>query len=423
MIYDTLNDEQRAAVELMIVFARDEAGLELLLEGPAGTGKTYCMKALVEKLKKRIIFTAPTNKAVRVLREAIASDDYTPKCKTIYSLLGLVLAANGEVKELKQPEDPVDLSEYSVVVVDEASMVNTILRAHINSAQSEFPRLKWIFMGDRNQLPPVGEDQSLVWSIKNQFQLTQIMRHDNTILQLATHVRGLIGAPNKALGAVKDTEDVHWLSVYDFSVHIRENAAMFLAGRAKAISWRNVRVDEMNKVVRRQLFAEPDIYPWQPGDRITTLEPVNDPTKERGDFTRIVAVTDDEGVVEKTERANHPKFPEFACWRVLFRRDDNQMATLWVLHSQDQGKYERRKAELAAAARTDKRKWFQFWEFQEGFARVRHAYAITAHKSQGSTYERAYVNWRDIMLNDNRVEAYKCLYVAVTRAKKEVYLG
>jgi ATP-dependent exoDNAse (exonuclease V) alpha subunit len=67
--------------------------------------------------------------------------------------------------------------------------------------------------------------------------------------------------------------------------------------------------------------------------------------------------------------------------------------------------------------------WKKFWAFKESFHSARHAYAITAHRAQGSTYQIAFVDYRDILLNRNRQEAARCLYVATSRPKKELYLA
>ena len=77
----------------------------------------------------------------------------------------------------------------------------------------------------------------------------------------------------------------------------------------------------------------------------------------------------------------------------------------------------------SAEARVAPRKWGAFWEFKDAFHKLRHSYAITAHRSQGSTYNAAFVNWQDILLNRNKPEAMRCLYVACSRPKKELYLG
>jgi hypothetical protein len=429
----TLNDEQNEAVELMEVHIRQLNGLQnpfFLLEGPAGSGKTACLAVLKERVKKRFVFTAPTNKAVKVLREVIDSADYKGEYRTIYSLLGLTMQANGEVKELVEPEEEIDLTTFSAVVVDEGSMLNRVILAHIAKAATKFPNLRWIVMGDRWQLPPVGEDWSQIWEADwPRAKLTKIMRQDNQILRLSAAVREQIAAPYKAFNAIRsdnaDGEGVWALSAIDFQHRVVDDSASFLSGRAKCINWRNAKVDFFNALIRKQLFADPDLYPWQPGDRITMLGPIKDLLKQNPETGQYptVAATDDEGTVGEVSEAAHPMFPDFKCWRITWTSDFNKVGVLWVLHKREQGRFVARTTRLAEEARADRRKWKDFWEFKDAFHPVRHAYAITAHRAQGSTYERAYVNWRDVLLNQDRSEAYRCLYVAVTRPKFQLFLG
>lgn len=414
----TLNDQQATAVEAIKSHLLQDIGAPFMVfEGPAGTGKTFCMKKVARDVKRSIVFTAPTNKAVRVLREAITGDDYKPSCRTIYSLLGLQMQINGELKEIGRSDDAeLDLSEARVVVIDEASMVNQLLWRYIQEASAAFPRLRWLLMGDRWQLPPVGEDMSPVWSLEKRVELSQVMRQDNSILLLASLVRGLIQTPFKALQLTR-TDEIFPLTANDFVQQILTDADDFLAGKAKAIAWRNAVVDKLNRAVRVRLFADPDTYPWQPGDRITVTEPVKDLEGE------LVATTDEEGTVESATIEQHPIEGEFKCWRIVMRSDFNASVVLWSLHPSEAARHQARVNRMATEARVDKKLWKNFWEFKETFHSVRHAYAITAHRAQGSTYEKAYVNWRDVLLNQNRSEAYRCLYVAVTRPKKELYLG
>jgi hypothetical protein len=221
------------------------------------------------------------------------------------------------------------------------------------------------------------------------------------------------------------TAEIRPLTEGDFAVELAERAGEFLTGTSKCIAWRNITVDRFNNLIRRELFAEHDVYPWQPSDRIAMLGPIQDLLRvnEQTSEHPRVAHTDDEGVVETADRARHPLYEEFDCWRILCRYDDNRSATLWALHSSQKAKFESRVARMAADARTNSRLWKDFWAFKEAFHPIRHAYAITAHRAQGSTYERAYVSWRDILRNQSRSEAYRCLYVAVSRPRKELVLG
>jgi hypothetical protein len=56
------------------------------------------------------------------------------------------------------------------------------------------------------------------------------------------------------------------------------------------------------------------------------------------------------------------------------------------------------------------------------FADVSYGYAITTHKSQGSTYKNVFVDAPDIFENKNENEAKRCLYTALTRASNKIYM-
>ena len=190
----SLNMEQLEAIESIQDWLKTPSSY-YLLSGAAGTGKTFCVQELVNRVRGKIVFTAPTNKATKVLRVTLTTDEYTPICKTIYSLLGLQLTPNGAVKQIKSPEDPVDLSTIKLIVVDEASMVNGILTEEIKKAVGNY-KLKVLFMGDENQLPPVGEGLSQVWkTVENRSELFQVMRFENQILELANRIKKQVNHP------------------------------------------------------------------------------------------------------------------------------------------------------------------------------------------------------------------------------------
>lgn len=417
-----LNSDQEAAVSAMVDFLDDpDADDFFLLEGPAGTGKTFCIKALINRIKGRLVFTAPTNKATKVLRESVEGPGYKPDCRTIYSLLGLKLETNGEIKELSVPEDPLDLTRFVAVVVDEASMVNRMLMKYIRE-EARAQNVKFIFMGDRYQLPPVGEPLSLCWSITQKAVLNRVMRFDNQILALATDIRMKMSHPAPSIKLKSDHSDVEgvWnISRLEWEARIRDAARRGEFSRpnvAKALAWRNASVDALNKLIRDVIFDHTD-QRWVVGDRIVMLAPASDVEGEK------VASTDDEGTVEKVNVTYHPIYGEFKCYALSVCFDDNQRTTIWLLHEESLARFNAEVERKAAAARANRKLWKAFWEFKDGFHSARYAYALTVHRSQGSTYESAYVDYRDILINRDRTEAFKCFYVAATRPKKCLYLA
>lgn len=66
------------------------------------------------------------------------------------------------------------------------------------------------------------------------------------------------------------------------------------------------------------------------------------------------------------------------------------------------------------------REWSKI--FTEPFAKVNYGCSITTHKSQSSTYVNAFVDVHDILQNNSDEELKRCLYTALTRASKKVFL-
>lgn len=66
---------------------------------------------------------------------------------------------------------------------------------------------------------------------------------------------------------------------------------------------------------------------------------------------------------------------------------------------------------------------FYYFQFVDQFADIVYGYAITTHKSQGSTYENVYIEMNDIIhSNPNDKNSHQCLYTAVTRASQKLHI-
>jgi exodeoxyribonuclease-5 len=412
-------EEQESAIQELFSFIADPGGhWAFTFKGPAGTGKTSCMREVARRSATshaRFVYTAPTNKAAKVLREVVG------QACTIYSLLGLRVDKNGETKQVTHGK-PVDLSDIDVIVIDEASMINAHLVGLLNDVAFKW-NLKVIFMGDACQLPPVKEKESLALQQDNGVQLTKVMRHDNQILNLVTSIRQVIGnpAPSIQIKADNDGQEGVWkMPSVQFKREIFSAAQRgeFADGRTtKIVSWRNVRVDEYNQIARAAIFgaeAQPGFY--LTGDRIVAAGPC-----ERGD--EVLLSTDDEAIVEGVMECKHPLEPKYHALELKCRTEDNRVVRLLVCHPISQQLFVNDCEMLAHEARGNPRLWKRFWEHKEIFHDIKFAYALTAHRSQGSTYTNVYVDYADVLYNRDRVEAFKCLYVACSRARKRLFMG
>lgn len=411
------NDKQVQAIQLMVEHADDKTGDQFfVLEGPAGTGKTACISKVMGEVSGRMVMTAPTNKAVRVIRESLA-DKTIPTC-TIYSLLGLQLMASGEVKHIGRLRDDLDLSDYDIVGIDEAGMLNKVLVGYLRRVAEQSPHLRFIQMGDRWQLPPVKESLSEVWDFPKRFELDKVMRTDNQILTFATHVRHILQGFESKLEIKDDYDERGGVFVPKGGLRnsILEDVEAFRQGKSKALAWRNAAVDDLNKMIREELLEFPAMSPWQEKERITLLEPAKNFNDE------IIASTDEEGYVSHVDVTYHPIYRSFLCYRIVMDTINEGSIVLWALHESEKQRFEKKKAELAEIAKSNRSMWKTYWQFVESFHNVRHAYAQSSHRAQGSTYNKAYVMWRDIMANPRREEALRCLYVAGSRPKNSLYL-
>lgn len=412
--------EQFAAIDELLGFITSVTTFNwyFCFKGYAGTGKTTCLREVARKLGPShacISWTAPTNKAAKVLREVVG------EASTIYSLLGLRVDKNGETKQIAHGK-PVDLSDLDVIVVDEASMVNAHLFGLLGDIADKF-NLKIVFMGDPAQLPPVKESESLALQGELGVQLTRVMRHDNQILSLVSDIRQVIFSPSPCVTIKSDNdgqEGVWKLSKIDFRKQIFAAASRgeFADGRTtKVISWRNVKVDEYNQIARAAVFgaeAQPGFF--LVGDRVVAAGPC-----ERND--ELLLHTDDEVIVEGVIECKHPLEPKYHALELKCRREDNAIVRLLVIHPASKQQHDNDCQLLAHEAQANSKLWRRFWDLKDLFHDIRFAYALTAHRSQGSTYTNCFVDYQDVLYNRNRREAFQCLYVAASRARKKLYLA
>ena len=362
---------------------------------------------------------APTNKAAE--GTAKGHGEYAP----IYSLLGLRIDKSGELKELVSGEKP-DLTDIDIIVIDEAGMINRNLMDILQYHTTEMGgSLKIVLMGDAAQLPPVGEPLSPIWKLAApRVHLQTVMRHDNQILQLVTHIRGQVDSLQSSLklGSNNDGQEGVWkMTKAQFKMKLYEAATegQFADGnRMKCVAWRNVRVGEYNDLIRGGIFGSEALPGWYlPGDRVIAAGPC-----KNGDDEMLLA-TDEEATVLEIREAKHPGESKYQMLELKCQTEDGRYIRLWVLHPASAAVFAQDCESLAHAARSDGRLWRKFWNLKDLFHEVKYAYAITAHRAQGSTYENVYVDTGDILLNRNRKEALQCLYVATSRPTTRLFLA
>jgi len=164
-----LDNVQREAV-----ITSANQGVTIITGGP-GTGKTTIIKALIKILEdagEKCLLAAPTGRAAK--RMANACD---LEAKTIHRLLEIDFVGkdddvrnDAEVKFRRNSERPL---ETDCVIIDEVSMVDTILMYRLLDAMKSGMRL--VLVGDNDQLPSVGPGRVLRDSIMSKIFPTIVL--------------------------------------------------------------------------------------------------------------------------------------------------------------------------------------------------------------------------------------------------------
>lgn len=456
----SLNKDQKEAFDVLRNFIYEKNDDTIyVLKGWAGTGKTYCVSLLVRyvldviypgKNWYKIAVTGPTNKSVRVIKKSTGIRSPRVSFQTIHKILGLTerITPDGQQEFVNQGDFVPPIEKTNLLIIDEVSMLNDDLFHEILRYRA---KTKIICMGDPAQIPPVGkpdcipfrDELSEMYGIKT-VELKTIMRQkgDNPIIDTSVSIRTDLENPYIDTGRSPKLND-RGEGIEFVNLNSSEARSSFtdLLGKyfktpefnedseyTKVIAWRNKTVDTMNNLVRKVIYGEENL-----GSKILIGEKLiaNNPIIE---MSQILFNTNDEFSVEdfevKTERVKvegEEGSLKYYETKVSYLNDDDKKVIYYIdiLHEDSESYFyvlSNKLKKIAIEKRGKEKSWIKYYDFIRRFADVSYAYAITAHKSQGSTYNTAFVFEDDIDVNTNVVERNRIKYTAYTRSSKKLYV-
>jgi hypothetical protein len=444
------NGDQEKALDLMFDFVSPKnKQKEFLLIGKGGTGKTTIVKKVVENLIKqgvnrdRIFGVAPTHVAKKVLNRSFNGLISKQNVVTLASALGIKLdETTGEFEKDYGLKGITSDSDY--IILDESSMVSdsllNLLRSMVKSGT------KIIFMGDKGQLPPVGQEtDSKVFDINNTFELLEKMRQAATspIINITEAVYKAQKEGNKNNNPITDDLRVDKFDeISGSSVSFLQNEKEFLQNyvndlksendffSTKIVTFNNERnnsaqsVKTLNNKVRNILFgSESQKVQFFPNEIITSYGKWGEEVNNGDNFVikKINEYKNQSHTISVSSRAKGQREIDFVFDEIELTtiNDEGFLVKIRALANSSKEKYDKLVSDLW---KKDKQLAFALSSY---YANIQYGYAITSHKSQGSTYKNVYVAEDNILGSSNlgsTKSKLQSLYVATSRASKKLVM-
>ena len=434
-----LTEDQRKAFEAIVVFLTMEGGAMFLLKGYAGTGKTYLMGRVLDYINdtslKSVALTAPTHKALKVLSKHTKGTDLF----TTHAFLAMRESKDGYGNIVFKRDNNaynIPSDNYQVVIVDETSQVPDEIFEELENLMGK----KIIFVGDPLQIPPVNQLNSLPFEVEVQKELNfhiatlnEIVRQaaDHPIIKTSMKLRESIYRPIPGLSYENDTNGllgVKYVKKTALKDEMERVLDMFQSPNFEAdpdyikiMAWTNTEVNKYNKLVRGRLFGE-NIPKLVVGDKLVADAPIMEGkqflVKNSEDMEVLKVWAED----DQLDKETHLKI--YKAKVSVFGIDDSREVIIPIIHEESEPTYNKYLKLLREMALLEKQgsfqarsAWITWFKLKERYADVKYAYAITAHKSQGSTYDHGVLMLYDMLHNRKVEERNRIMYTACTRPR------
>lgn len=457
----TYNKEQQSAIINAVSFLKTNTDPTqyYVIEGKAGTGKTTIAKEILKEFEDEQIYVAAvSHKAKGVIKNSFGEDTRGKKFFSIAGLLGMNGINDNDTQTTKFQvglKVPLLDNPPALLVIDEASMITEDVLKKIIDINSSLSRpFQMLFLGDIGQIQPIRDDQSEfyrthkdllnkksdIFNSKHKSKLITRVRQGeaNPILPYADYFWENSQKENPELNPTQHIVRNNQITdkgsllfsnseseVLNSVINAVKNAVeKGLTNHVKIVTYHVNEKTELNQKIHEALFGKDSDY--SNGDMLILNSPYDLPdvnaTMENSSEIQIKSIQD----TDVDEFGVHTLYLETNGTAYTRTGNEQKDCVIQVVSRNDIGLYNQKLQELASRAKRQtnralkKQAWGDFWEYKGRYADVDFGYAITAHKSQGSTYDIVVVDEKDIMgtTATSNQEKSELIYTALTRPRK-----
>lgn len=457
----TYNKEQQSAIVNAVSFLKTNTDPTqyYVIEGKAGTGKTTIAKEILKEFEDEQIYVAAvSHKAKGVIKSSFGDDTRGKKFFSIAGLLGMKGINDNDTQTTKFQvglKVPLLDNPPALLVIDEASMITEDILKKIIDINSSLSRpFQMLFLGDIGQIQPIRDEQSEfyrthkdllnkksdIFNSKHKSKLITRVRQGeaNPILPYADYFWENSQKENPELNPTQHIVRNNQITdkgsllfsnsegeVLNSVIKAVKNAVeKGLTNHVKIVTYHVNEKTELNQKIHEALFGKDSDY--SKGDMLILNSPYDLPdvnaTMENSSEIQIKSIQDE----DTDEFGVHTLYLETNGTAYTKTGDEQKDCVIQVVSRNDIGLYNQKLQELASYAKRQtnralkKQAWSDFWEYKGRYADVDFGYAITAHKSQGSTYDIVVVDEKDIMgtTATSNQEKSELIYTALTRPRK-----
>lgn len=448
-----LNVEQKELSKRLTEFINSKDCGFFGVLGAGGTGKTFTICSIIDN-PKDFIFLGATNKVVSVLKKGLNDngvDLHLTKCQTIDSFLSFKMKKDHNNKTEISHKLPKLENIPKVIIIDEISLINNNSFAMLSILKD---KRKFILLGDNRQIPPIEVDGTFDEYPRDNdgFKVSPIFKHLDWTFELTIQQRQKAGS---------DLFDL----IANFRNHMTKKFSYELMAKNKSNHKDIVLLDINSKELRNLIYNENPIavcfknmtaltFAWligstksnNKGYKVNELN-VGDTVffdsfyKHESDkfyTSELVKIKEIETFVEEKKEVGDIKPAVFNYKKILVEREDGSFViirngngyneTLHPVKYRMDRVIDKLKKQATESTNT-KQKWVllkkcaelntQYNDFKTSFAVLKKPFSITAHKSQGSTFDDVIIPIYDFASKFSQDSA-QLLYVAMSRAKKRI---